>query len=113
LIDKGLYGKASTVNTAPFEARSHSLSMVGMGLTPEGLHNSYAVYELMTEMMWRSRPLEDVAAWFEALALRRYGPKVIERGNASLAWNVLANTAFDCCRNITTEGPVSQIYTFI
>ena len=42
-----LYGKAQTLNTQPYVARQDFISLAGMGLTPEGLHNSYVMYELM------------------------------------------------------------------
>ena len=34
-----LYGKAKTVSIDPYKARQDQKSLLGMGLTPEGLHN--------------------------------------------------------------------------
>lgn len=34
-----LYGKAETVNLEPYKTRSNFQSLVGMGMTPEGIHN--------------------------------------------------------------------------
>lgn len=35
----GMYGKASTLNIEPHETRNNHQSMVGIGVTPEGIHN--------------------------------------------------------------------------
>ncbi len=68
----GLYGKSETVNHQPYEARNQ-VSHVGMGLTPEGIHNSYVMYELMLETFWRTEPIADLPDWFSTYSRRRYG----------------------------------------
>ena len=47
--------------------------MVGIGVTPEGIHNSYPMYDLMLENGWRKRPVGDVDEWFVKFSRRRYG----------------------------------------
>ena len=47
--------------------------MVGIGLTPEGLADSYITQDLMLEMSWRQKPVEDLAAWVANYTARRYG----------------------------------------
>ena len=32
-------------------------TMVGTGLTPEGINQNYVIYELMNEMAWRTEPV--------------------------------------------------------
>jgi len=32
-------------------------TMVGTGLTPEGINQNYVMYELMNEMAWRTEPV--------------------------------------------------------
>ena len=47
--------------------------MVGTGVTPEGIHNSYIAYEFMMETAWRNKPVGDIAEWSKEYARRRYG----------------------------------------
>ena len=61
--------------------------MVGIGLTPEGIHNSYPMYDLMVENAWRKRPVGDVDAWFEGFSRRRYGP--LNNGHMETAWKMV------------------------
>src|SRR5262245_34367926 len=36
--------------------------MIGMGITPEGIEQNAVVYELLTDLMWRDKPL-DLDQW--------------------------------------------------
>ncbi|XP_015925150.2 alpha-N-acetylglucosaminidase isoform X1 [Parasteatoda tepidariorum] len=70
---KGLYGSLQNINELPFEGRTFNGStMIGTGLTPEGIETNDIVYELMNEMAWRIQPV-DLDKWIENYALRRYG----------------------------------------
>ena len=69
--------------------------MVGTGLTPEGIHNSYPMYDLMLENGWRKRPVEDVDKWFEEFSGRRYGPfNNVHMENAWIQVRVLMEVKF-------------------
>ena len=61
--------------------------MVGIGVTPEGIHNSYPMYDLMLENGWRQRPVEDVDKWFRMFSRRRYGN--LNSGHAETAWKMV------------------------
>ena len=61
--------------------------MVGIGVTPEGIHNSYPMYDLMLENGWRQRPVEDVDEWFRMFSRRRYGP--LNSGHMETAWKMV------------------------
>ena len=50
-------------------------SMVGTGLTQEGLDLTYATVDILMEMTWRTEPIADLDSWFEDFATRRYGRK--------------------------------------
>ena len=91
----GFYGKVETVNQETFDSRNYS-SMVGLGLTPEGIHNSYAMYDLMLEMTWRPEPISNLENWFTSYARRRYG---MENEHLGRAWNYVASSAYNCCTN--------------
>jgi alpha-N-acetylglucosaminidase len=37
--------------------------MIGTGLTPEGINQNYVIYELMSEMSYRQKPV-DLNSWY-------------------------------------------------
>lgn len=48
----------------PFAGRAFKNStMIGIGLTPEGIHQNEVMYEFMMENSWRTQP-RDVDEWF-------------------------------------------------
>ncbi len=63
---------------------------VGMGLAPEGIENNDVVYELATDMMWRSDTIA-LTPWLLHYARARYGscPEGMER-----AWRELVASAY-------------------
>lgn len=61
-------------------------TIIGIGLTPEGLSDAYPTAELMLEMSWRNEPVADMEGWFANYTRRRYG-KDIE--STKKAWNAL------------------------
>ena len=63
-----MFGRKTSINERPFEARSMpGSSMVGTGFAPEGIHNSYVVYDLLSEMSWRQEPVMDLTKWFQVI----------------------------------------------
>jgi alpha-N-acetylglucosaminidase len=83
-----LFGRLGTINSRLFAARSMANStMIGTGFTPEGLSDTYAATDLLTEMAWRRRPVRDVSKWLSAYAARRYGQR---SDSAEAAWATLA-----------------------
>ena len=97
----GLYGKIHEVSRAPYEAREQYSNCVGMGLTPEGLHNSYVMYDLMMETFKRRSSIKDISQWLLTFSHRRYGEKDI---NLEKAWHFLGRSVFDCCDRLNTTG---------
>jgi alpha-N-acetylglucosaminidase len=66
-------------------------NMVGTAVFTEGMDTNPFVFDLFTEMAWRSEPV-DIAAWTVGYVLRRYGAA---DPHALAAWNVLIHTAYD------------------
>lgn len=90
----GLFGRLGTINQRVFEARSASKGrMIGTGLTPEGLSDSYLTAEFMNEMSWRPYPVEDVMAWVANYSRRRYGGQ--DNPMAQRAWQSLVPRVFN------------------
>nr|CAD7199109.1 unnamed protein product [Timema douglasi] len=82
----GLFGSMSIINQKVFVARALlNGTMVGTGLTPEGINQNYVIYDLMTEMSWRTEPT-NLTQWVSAYATRRYGE---ENDDSNQAWDLL------------------------
>lgn len=77
--------------------------MVGIGLTPEGIDQNPALYQLMTDNVWRDDTI-DLNKWLRGYAFRRYGKK-----DAAIneAWQILKNTVYN--GGLTEGGPESII----
>ncbi|XP_075981829.1 alpha-N-acetylglucosaminidase-like [Anticarsia gemmatalis] len=70
----GMFGNMVTINRDVYEVRTRENStMIGVGLTPEGINQNYVVYDLMLESAWRKFPVQDLEAWAADYARRRYG----------------------------------------
>lgn len=68
----GMRGDLATLATAPVLAnRAGNGTMIGVGLTMEGIFQNYVVYDLTLQMAWVDTPL-DVNAWVPKYAARRY-----------------------------------------
>ena len=61
-------------------------------MTPEGIHNSYVVYDLMSEMSWRQKPVPDLSGWFAEYSTRRYGQT---NEFAQKAWRILSTNVYN------------------
>jgi alpha-N-acetylglucosaminidase len=87
-----LWGRMSHAANDPAEAL-HSTSsgkMVGIGLTPEGIEQNPALYQLMLDNVWQDKP-ERLQEWLDQYALQRYG-----RFNSTInkAWRLLAASVY-------------------
>ncbi|KAL4235880.1 hypothetical protein ACF0H5_004269 [Mactra antiquata] len=87
-----LYGVKDTVNEGPFKARSYpNGTMIGTGLTPEGIFQNEAIYELMNENVLATKP-RNLTVWFSNFAKNRY-----EQSNefADKAWQLLRISVYN------------------
>ncbi|KJE88736.1 lysosomal alpha-N-acetyl glucosaminidase [Capsaspora owczarzaki ATCC 30864] len=90
----GLYGILPSINEGPFAAlATPGNTMVGIGLTPEGINQNYILYEFMMENMWRSAPV-NLPTWVDAFVGRRYGPST--PAVAKLAYQQLLQSVYNC-----------------
>ncbi|XP_045159526.2 alpha-N-acetylglucosaminidase-like isoform X2 [Mercenaria mercenaria] len=88
-----LYGVIDTVNEGPFTARNYpNSSMIGIGLTPEGLYQNEVMYEFMNENAYASSP-RNLTAWFSDFARNRYGKY---NQDADQAWQLLKLSVYNC-----------------
>ena len=66
-------------------------NMAGTAVFTEGMDTNPFVFDLFTEMAWRTEPV-DLQAWTAGYVRRRYGAA---DPHALAAWNILTHTAYD------------------
>jgi alpha-N-acetylglucosaminidase len=67
--------------------RNHGL-LQGMGISPEGIDQNAVVYELLTDLMWGSGPI-DLHRWTDEYARARYG-----KAGGEEAWRLMAQAIY-------------------
>lgn len=69
----GLHGSFQIINERVLEAQNMvNSTMVGFGITPEGINQNYVLYEFALEMGW-FRERQDFKKWFTTYTTARYG----------------------------------------
>lgn len=87
----GMLGSVNIVLQRIRETRAnHSMTMLGTGITPEGINQNYGLYEFALEMGWY-RDIYDVKQWFQTYATVRYGEK---DQRLLLAWQIFLSTVY-------------------
>ncbi|KDP31153.1 hypothetical protein JCGZ_11529 [Jatropha curcas] len=88
-----MYGILDSIASGPVEARiSQNSTMVGVGMSMEGIEQNPVVYDLMSEMAFQHNKV-DVKAWVDLYSTRRYGRSVMLVQDA---WNILYHTVYNC-----------------
>ncbi|KAL5543474.1 hypothetical protein UlMin_007258 [Ulmus minor] len=96
-----MYGILDSVASGPVDARkSKNSTMVGVGMCMEGIEHNPVVYELMSEMAFRSEKVK-VQEWLKVYSRRRYG-KAINQVEA--AWEILHHTIYNCTDGIADHN---------
>lgn len=91
-----LWGRMGHVAADPSQALHDPASgrMQGIGLTPEGIEQNPALYQLMLENVWNDSPI-DVAGWLRSYARQRYGDADRNGNTAGAAIGSAAAVAAD------------------
>lgn len=88
----GMHGSFDIVNKRVIEARNMPRStMIGTGITPEGINQNYVIYDFMTESSWRNVTI-DTDKWVEKYSERRYG---MSNNELTEAWKLLKNSVYN------------------
>lgn len=88
-----MYGVLDAVGSGPVEARrSENSTMVGVGMSMEGIEQNPVVYDLMSEMAFQHE-IVNVKKWVDLYAKRRYGRYVQFLQDA---WTILYGTLYNC-----------------
>ncbi|XP_029429873.1 alpha-N-acetylglucosaminidase [Rhinatrema bivittatum] len=89
----GMFGSVESINNGPFAAMNFpNSSMVGTGLTPEGIEQNDMIYELMNEIGWSDKAF-NLSQWITWYAVRRYGS---QNAQAVTAWHLLLRSVYNC-----------------
>lgn len=96
-----MYGILDAIASGPVDARiSANSTMVGVGTCMEGIEQNPVVYELMSEMAFRSNKVQ-VQEWLKRYSQRRYG-KAVHKIEA--AWEILHGTIYNCTDGIADHN---------
>lgn len=88
-----MYGILDAISSGPVDAlASENSTMVGVGMCMEGIEHNPVVYELMSEMAFRSKKVQ-VQEWLKTYSRCRYG-KADHYVDA--AWKILYHTIYNC-----------------
>lgn len=88
-----MYGILDSIASGPIEALSSvNSTMVGIGMSMEGIEQNPVVYDLMSEMAFQHSKV-DAKAWIHQYPGRRYGQTVPLIQDA---WNILYHTIYNC-----------------
>jgi len=101
----GLFGNLRLLMQEPVSivGQAQAGRMSGIGLAMEGIETNPVVYDLMTDMIWRSEaPI--LTEWLEGYIERRYGKNVPQ---ALQAWLLLADSVYNC--TTVQQGAVESI----
>ena len=89
----GLYGKMPTIMTEPFSAlREENSSLIGIGITMEGIYQNMIVYDLVFDVAWMDQP-RDLLEWTEEFIRSRYG---VVNKEIMEAWSLLVESVYSC-----------------
>ncbi|SPP86238.1 alpha-N-acetylglucosaminidase [Drosophila guanche] len=87
----GMFGSADLVNTGIEAARRMpNSSIVGVGITPEGIGQNYVMYSLALERGWSEHNL-DLDRWFRHFARTRYG---VDDEGLQQVWQLLRHSVY-------------------
>ncbi|KAL7192045.1 hypothetical protein ACSBR2_023986 [Camellia fascicularis] len=88
-----MYGVLDAVGSGPIDARmSENSTMVGVGMSMEGIEQNPVVYDLMAEIAFQHIKI-DVKMWIDIYSRRRYGKYVSSMQDA---WDILYHTVYNC-----------------
>ncbi|KAK8740626.1 hypothetical protein OTU49_002998, partial [Cherax quadricarinatus] len=97
----GLFGNVDVLLKNYEDARNFpNVTMVGTGLTPEGINQNYVMYDFMNELGWRPAAPQ-VSSWAADYASRRYGSN---DGRLGQAWNLLMRSVYNNTVNTVNHG---------
>lgn len=87
----GMLGSVDLVFNGISDTRmNESMTMIGTGITPEGINQNYGLYEFALEMGWYTG-IFNANLWFGKYASARYG---VQDQRVKLAWDIFKITVY-------------------
>ncbi|KAI0965505.1 glycoside hydrolase family 89 protein [Xylaria arbuscula] len=103
----GLYGQITNVTVNSIEALDSSETLVGFGLTPEGLEGNEIMYNLLLDQAWSRTPI-DTQDYFHNWVSARYGASGVHLPKSVYeAWEILRPTVFNNTNLVASAVPKS------
>ncbi|XP_045122786.1 alpha-N-acetylglucosaminidase-like isoform X2 [Portunus trituberculatus] len=103
---RGIFGNANVLLKNLADARQFPNStLVGTGMTPEGIGSNYVIFDLLSEMSWRSH-MRDIREWAVQYSRRRYG---IQDENLEDAWKLLMSSIYNCSEPVRYHGKYTPL----
>ncbi|KAI0536348.1 glycoside hydrolase family 89 protein [Xylaria digitata] len=103
----GLYGQVMNVTVNSIEALDSSDTLVGFGLTPEGLEGNEIMYNLLLDQAWSATPI-DTQKYFRDWVTTRYGASGVDVPKGVYkAWEMLRSTVFNNTNLVANAVPKS------
>jgi len=88
-----MFGSVSNINNNIVDATQYPNStLVGVGLTMEGIYQNYPIYQFTWDRAWSSRNRLDQSNWIIQYAKARYG---VYDEHIEKAWHTLWTTVYD------------------
>ncbi|XP_064109199.1 alpha-N-acetylglucosaminidase-like isoform X2 [Macrobrachium nipponense] len=88
----GFFGNVDGLLSNMMEARAFpNVTIVGTGLTPEGINQNYVMYDLMNELAWRTTA-PNITDWAKSYSSRRYNSADTKLQEA---WQLLMKSVYN------------------
>ncbi|NMA75161.1 MAG: alpha-N-acetylglucosaminidase [Bacteroidales bacterium] len=104
----GLHGRMDQLLDNFYQTKTNPLAnnLKGIGFTMEGIENNPIMFELMSELPWRPTKFTK-EEWIKEYVFARYG---IRDSKIEEAWQLLANTIYNCPAGNNQQGPHESIF---
>lgn len=105
----GLHGKMDAVINGFYDAKNDThagQTLRGVGMTPEGIENNPAMYELTMELPWRAERFTK-ENWLNSYVKARYG---MEDETISKVWLLLGKGIYNSPKNLVQQGTHESVF---
>ena len=103
----GLHGRMDQLLDNFYSDGNHNSQLrKGIGFTMEGSENNPVMFELMSELPWRSEKFTK-ESWIKNYVKARYG---VEDNTIEQAWLLLAQSIYNCPAGNNQQGPHESIF---
>ena len=102
----GLHGKMEHIINEYYNAKESRFGKTMKGIGLEGSENNPIMFEVMTELPWRSHRF-DKDQWLKSYTKTRYG-----KSNSAVekAWRLLSNSIYNCPPASTQQGTHESVF---